>query len=175
MTARRWCGHLPDRDVSFIVSVGARAWIRCQVSSVFDGGFELSRKQLPELLETADLALVCSGTASLEAALAGVPHELVYRTGAINHFLGRRLVKHPPHRVEQPHPRAGAWSSEHLQDDASPLPLSRALLRWLARPVERQEFYGHARSLRRMCGSPGVWSRTAAELNRMVVAPEAGS
>jgi lipid-A-disaccharide synthase len=173
VTAQAVGAHLPDREVRFIVSV-APGVDPLQISSVFDSGFELSRKRLPELLETADLAMVCSGTASLEAALAGVPHELVYRTGAINHFVGKRLVK-TPHIGLSNLILGQAMVQEHLQDDASPLPLSRALLRWLARPVERQEFYGHARNLRRVCGSPGVWSRTAAELNRMVVAPEAGS
>ncbi len=45
------------------------------------------------LLRAADLALVASGTATLETAALGVPLVLVYRTGSINYALARRLVK----------------------------------------------------------------------------------
>ena len=45
------------------------------------------------LLRAADLALVASGTATLETAALGVPLVLVYRTGALNYAIARRLVK----------------------------------------------------------------------------------
>ena len=45
------------------------------------------------LLRAADLALVASGTATLETAALGVPLVLVYRTGRINYAIARRLVK----------------------------------------------------------------------------------
>jgi lipid-A-disaccharide synthase len=45
------------------------------------------------LLRAADLALVASGTATLETAALGVPLVLVYRTGRINFAIARRLVK----------------------------------------------------------------------------------
>jgi len=38
-------------------------------------------------------ALVASGTATLETAVAGLPMAVVYRTGAVNYWLARRLVK----------------------------------------------------------------------------------
>ena len=53
---------------------------------------------------------------------------------------------------------------EHIQETASPLPLARSLLRWVARPNERQNFYQDARKLRELCGSAGVWQRTAQAL-----------
>jgi lipid-A-disaccharide synthase len=45
------------------------------------------------LLRAADVALVASGTATLETAALGVPLVLVYRTGRINYAIARRLVK----------------------------------------------------------------------------------
>jgi len=165
VTTKAVMGHLGDRGVRFVVSV-APGVDPSLINEVFDSGTELSNEPLPRLLERMDLALVCSGTASLEAALAGVPHELVYRTGAFNSFVGRKLLKTPHIGLSnlilgQPMIR------EHLQDDASPLPLSRSLLRWLARPAERQDFYTHVRRLRQMCGKPGVWERTAAAILEM--------
>lgn len=166
VTSQAVSGHLPDREIRYTVSV-APGLDPILVSSVFDSGFQLSRKPLPELLAEADLAMVCSGTASLEAALAGVPHELVYRTGTINHFFGRRLVK-TPHIGLSNLILGRQMVREHVQAAATPLPLSRSLLRWLSRPAERQEFYGHVRRLRQMCGSPGVWTRTAGALVQMM-------
>ena len=46
-----------------------------------------------ELLFSADCAAVASGTATLEAALAGCPTILVYRAGAVLAWLARRFVK----------------------------------------------------------------------------------
>ena len=60
---------------------------------------------------------------------------------------------------------------EHLQDNASPLPLARNLLRWLARPAERTDFYGHVRRVRHLCGNQGVWERTAQAVLDMVPVP----
>ena len=46
-----------------------------------------------KLLNEATAAAVCSGTATLEAALLDVPQVVVYRTSPENYFLARRLVK----------------------------------------------------------------------------------
>ena len=46
-----------------------------------------------EVLESADAAVVASGTATLEAALAGCPTVLVYRVGWLFAFLARLLIK----------------------------------------------------------------------------------
>jgi lipid-A-disaccharide synthase len=43
-------------------------------------------------LRRARLAIVCSGTATVEAALAGCPHLIVYRTGTLTHAIARRLA-----------------------------------------------------------------------------------
>ena len=46
-----------------------------------------------EVLQNADAAIVASGTATLEAALAGCPTVLVYRVGWLFAFLARRVIK----------------------------------------------------------------------------------
>ncbi|MDI9313242.1 MAG: lipid-A-disaccharide synthase [Hydrotalea sp.] len=42
---------------------------------------------------SADLALVCMGTATLEVALAGAPMVAIYKTGWLTVFIVRRLIK----------------------------------------------------------------------------------
>jgi len=168
VTCQTVMGHLPDRDLKFVVSAAPGVDL-LQVSTAFDGKFEISREGLPDLLKRLDLALVCSGTASLEAALAGVPHELVYRTGAMNAFLGRRLVR-TRHIGLSNLIMDRRIVREHLQEQATPLPLARNLLRWLSRPSERQAFYGDVRRLRQLCGERGVWERTAREILNLAAA-----
>jgi lipid-A-disaccharide synthase len=55
-------------------------------------GVELSTAALPELLSRADFALVTSGTATLETALAGVPHCIAYKTSPITYQIFRHFV-----------------------------------------------------------------------------------
>lgn len=46
-----------------------------------------------DAVAAADVALVASGTATLEVALADVPMIVTYRTGRLTHAVGRRLVR----------------------------------------------------------------------------------
>jgi lipid-A-disaccharide synthase len=44
------------------------------------------------VLSRASVAIQCSGTATLEAALLGIPSVIVYRCRPIEHFVGRRVM-----------------------------------------------------------------------------------
>lgn len=159
VTSQTVTAHLGGREARFVLSV-APGVDRGQVERVFTAPAVFSDEPLPELLPRLDLALVCSGTASLEAALAGVPHEIVYRTGTLTAFAGRRLVK-VPHIGLANLILGRRMVREHVQDEALPLPLARELLGWLGRPADRQSFYGEVRRLRQSCGAPGAWERAA--------------
>lgn len=54
--------------------------------------FEISRDTRSALFES-DFAFVCSGTATLEAAIIGVPQVLCYKAKAIDFFIAKRFVK----------------------------------------------------------------------------------
>ncbi len=164
VTAQAVGGHLGRRPLKFLASV-APGIDPGDVRDAFDQHVETTSDPVAKILPGCDLALVCSGTVSLEAALAGVPHELVYHTGALNYFIARKLIRVPyiglsNLLLDRPVVR------EHVQEGASPLPLARSLLRWIARPAEREVFYGDCRELRELCGAPGVWRRTATEILR---------
>jgi lipid-A-disaccharide synthase len=49
--------------------------------------------ELQTTLSQSDFAFVCSGTATLEAAIIGTPFVLAYKTKALDYFIGSRLVK----------------------------------------------------------------------------------
>ncbi len=166
VTAQALHGHLNPRPLRFVASVAPGLDSRV-VAEALGSEVEICRDSLPSLLPRLDLALVCSGTASLEAALAGVPHEVVYRTGRFNYALARRLVKLRHIGLgniilDEPVVR------EHVQQDASPLLLARSILRWVSRPTEREAFYKACERIRERCGPAGVWERTAGALLEML-------
>ncbi len=69
-----------------------------------------------DVLGHADAAAVASGTATLEAALLGVPQVIVYRVKGITYEVGRRLVKIP--RVGLPNVVLGRNAVPELIQDA---------------------------------------------------------
>ncbi len=81
-------------------------------------------------LAAADVALVASGTATLEAALLRCPHVIAYRLSATTYRLMKKKAYLP--YVGLPNILAGEWLvPELLQDDATPENLSRALGNWI--------------------------------------------
>lgn len=57
-----------------------------------DEGAALSEQELFSELRSASAAIVCSGTATVEAALAGCPHAIVYKTGALTYAIARQVA-----------------------------------------------------------------------------------
>ena len=53
----------------------------------------LSEEALQNLLPQAQMAIITSGTATLEAAIIGVPQVVIYRTSSLNYFFAKKLIK----------------------------------------------------------------------------------
>ncbi|HET9250601.1 MAG TPA: lipid-A-disaccharide synthase [Candidatus Eisenbacteria bacterium] len=120
----------------------------------------LQRGESEALLRAADLAIVASGTATLETASLGVPFVIVYRTSALNYAIARRLVKLPriglanivmdadvaPERIQ------GEATGSAIADAAEPLLVDPA-----ARDRQRAGFAGLPERL----GGPGAAERAA--------------
>lgn len=47
---------------------------------------------LDEVLNQSKYAIVCSGTATLEVALRGIPQIVVYKTNKLNYYIGKKLI-----------------------------------------------------------------------------------
>jgi lipid-A-disaccharide synthase len=130
--------------------------------------------QASRALAAADVALVASGTATLEALLCRCPMVVAYRVNAATAFLLRtlRLVRLP--RFALPNLLAGhALVPEFFQEAAIPANLCAAVERELAAPAERaamqQEFDRIHRTLR--AGGAG---RAADEVLALLAAHAAG-
>ena len=90
-----------------------------------------------DALRAADVALVASGTATLEAALARCPHVIFYRVSALTARIVRRRLLVP--WVGLPNVLAGRYVvPELLQDDATPGNLAQAMLNLFDDTVTRR-------------------------------------
>jgi len=90
-----------------------------------------------EALAAADVALVASGTATLEAALFKTPMVITYRMSPLTWTLMRRML-YLPH-VGLPNVLAGeALVPELIQEKATPWALSAALLELMQDPARRE-------------------------------------
>jgi lipid-A-disaccharide synthase len=81
--------------------------------------------QSREVLRVSDMALVTSGTATLEAFLLGIPQVVAYRTSWLTYFLGKRIIR--IERLSLPNILAGRDVVEELlQEEVIPERLARA-------------------------------------------------
>jgi lipid-A-disaccharide synthase len=110
-------------------------------------------------LAAFDAALVASGTATLEAALAGVPSVVVYRTSRLTAMLARRLLRTP--HIALPNVVLGAKHyPELLQDDVTPRRIASEMHIVLER---KAPFAALALELRRRLERPAHTAGTSSE------------
>jgi lipid-A-disaccharide synthase len=88
-------------------------------------------------LQAAEVALVASGTATLEAALARCPMVVTYRVKPLTHWLVKRKAILPYFSL--PNVLSGEFVvPELLQDDATPENLAQAMGNWLDNRIARE-------------------------------------
>ncbi|HET9865051.1 MAG TPA: lipid-A-disaccharide synthase [Steroidobacteraceae bacterium] len=126
--------------------------------------------QARRALIAADVALVASGTATLEAALCKRPMVVAYRLGAITAFLLRQFGLVKVRYFSQPNLLADArLVPEFFQEQASPGNLADALADWFEHPQRvaqvQEEFAKIHETLRR-----GGAAQAAAEIAELVTA-----
>jgi lipid-A-disaccharide synthase len=115
-----------------------------------------------QALAAAHLAIVASGTATLEAALAATPTVIVYRLSPLTFTVGRRLIRVP--HVGMANLLAGErLFPELIQDDFTPERLAREALAFVQEQARLEVLRrGLARVVGRL-GGPGA-SRRAAQV-----------
>lgn len=123
----------------------------------------LVERPLPEIAAAADVLLVTSGTATLEAGLSGTPLAVLYRTSPLTWFLGKRLVKIP--RIALANIVAGEdVAPEFLQDGIDPAVIAEWASGVLDDPARRADIRRRLLGLRARLGPPGSADRAAAEI-----------
>lgn len=119
-----------------------------------------------DVLKYSEVALLASGTITLESALLRTPAVVTYSLPPWLYFLAKKLVKVPyislPNLIlnKELYP-------EILQDKSHPYELSLALERMMgAREKMEEDFF----EIRRRLGSPGVTTRIATEIIKFALA-----
>lgn len=113
------------------------------------------------LVAAADVAVVASGTATLECALLECPMVIVYRTSPLTAFLARRLVRGVRH-IGMPNIIAGREIvPELLQGDASGEHIAAAVRDILVSDARRTTIQSDLREVRRRLGRGGAAGRAA--------------
>ena len=116
--------------------------------------------QAYQALGAAHAAVVASGTATVEAALAGVPTVIVYRVSPLTFALARRLVRVP--HVGMANLLAGERVfPELLQDDFTPERLAHEVLSLIQDPGRLKAVRRGLATVIRRLGGPGASRRAA--------------
>jgi len=123
------------------------------------------------VLSAATLALVASGTATVEAALAGAPMVVVYRVSRLTYGLGRPLVK-VPHFAMVNLIAGRAVVPELMQSDFTPEKVAAAARQLLDDPVRREAMKADLAEVRRRLGAPGASARAAAAVSEALARAE---
>lgn len=126
------------------------------------GGADLPVWEGParELAAAADLAVVASGTATLETGLTGTPLIVVYRMGRFNWEIARRLVRLK--QIGLVNIAAGeAIAPELLQDDVTGPRVAALVEELLADPERRDAMRAALARLPARLGGHGAAERTA--------------
>ncbi|HEY7393792.1 MAG TPA: lipid-A-disaccharide synthase [Gemmatimonadaceae bacterium] len=163
--------ELQRRDSSLQVVVSVAPHVTLDASRC---PFPMARSASFTVLRAADAALCKSGTTTLEAAVAGCPLVVAYRTSPLTYFAARRLVKIPhiglvnvvagrriaPEFVQDAlQPKAVADALGPLLDDASP---------------ERRAMVAGLDGVRASLGTPGAAGRVAEMAIGLAQAKDAG-
>jgi len=122
------------------------------------------RTGIPSVVGVCDLALVASGTATLEVALAGVPMVVVYRVSPLTYVLGKWLIRVPAIGMVNLVPQMGVVP-ELIQDEVNPARIVEHCLPFLTNAVYRSVVCRELQRTRQLLGGKGA----SAEAARVVV------
>jgi lipid-A-disaccharide synthase len=113
-----------------------------------------------DVISCADLALVASGTATLETALLGVPMIIVYKISLLSYIIGRLIVD--VKNIGLVNIIAGKTIvPELIQGDANSKRIAEEALAILTNGEKKQEIIKELEAIRAKLGEPGAAIRAA--------------
>ena len=130
--------------------------------------------QAYQALGAAHVAVVASGTATVEAALAGVPTVIVYRVSPLTFALARRLVR--VEHVGMANLLAGErMFPELMQDDFTPERLAHEVLSLIQDPGRIKAVRRGLATVIRRLGGPGASRRAARVAVELITSARPGN
>jgi lipid-A-disaccharide synthase len=139
-------------------------WAKHPMSGV---SLDIVSGQSLTLLNRCTMAIVASGTATLECAMAGLPMLVIYKTSWFTYFLGRLLVKLP--YLSMVNVLAGEKVvPEFLQGAATPQRLTTATMQILRNPRGTEKMMQRIRDVAEKLGGPGAAERAADQVEEAI-------
>ena len=139
-------------------------WARQPMSGV---SLDILAGQSLTQLTRCSLAIVASGTATLECAMAGLPMLVIYKTSWLTYWLGRFLIQLP--YLSMVNVLAGEKVvPEFLQGAMEPERLAKAALQILRNPKGAEAMAGRIRDVAKKLGGPGAATRAAVEVEEVI-------
>jgi lipid-A-disaccharide synthase len=117
--------------------------------------------QTYEIMAAADLALVASGTATLETALLGTPMVIVYRLSSLTYYIGRLLIRVPHIGMVNLLAEEGLFP-ELIQHDVTPARITNTIMRLIHDPEQLARISAGLKRIRYRLGGEGASTRAAA-------------
>lgn len=115
------------------------------------------------LMAHADVALVASGTATLETAFLGTPLVVIYKIAPVSYLIGKVLVD--IEHIAMPNLIIGERAiPELIQGDANGTTIAHAVLQVLTDPSVRNQMKVKLDTLRQLLGQPGCAQIIAGEI-----------
>jgi lipid-A-disaccharide synthase len=155
-------------DVSFMIATPNEQIERIVKGKVFGCHLKPSRLNIVcgnarELMRQAEAAIVTSGTATLETALIGTPHILVYKTSAFTYWFAKSVVKIS--HIGLVNIVAGRTvCPELIQQDATPEALATETAKLLSESPERKAMLEGYAEVREILGSESA----SGQVSRMI-------
>jgi lipid-A-disaccharide synthase len=126
-----------------------------------------------DAVAAADVAVVASGTATLETALLGVPMVVIYRMNPLTYLLARMATDLP--HIGMPNLIAGRRiAPELVQDDCTPARIAAETRRLLTDPEAARVMRRGLEEVRGRLGQPGAIGRAAGAAWDMIRAATGG-
>ena len=151
--------------------------VRCEVAAATVAHAEMMKSMIAEanismtitighaheLMQRAAFGLVCSGTATLEAACFGLPYALVYKVAWLTYVVGRQLIRVPYLGIinilaERP------VVQEFIQNQATPDALANQTLHFLNNKDTREKLSAELENVIATLHGEGAYDRAATTL-----------
>lgn len=149
-------------DLRFEAAASSPQHVAMMKQMANDAGVEIEIRagDAHDLMQRATVGLVCSGTATLEAACLGLPYALVYKTAWLTYEVGRRLVT--IQFLGMVNILAGrSVVREFIQHAATPAALADEMLRLLNVPGASDALQAELKSTVTRLGGVGAADRAA--------------
>lgn len=156
--------HQTHQHFQFILPL-ARTFAREELAAALEGisNVQLIEQDTYNAVAAADLAVVASGTATLETAIIGTPLIVVYRASQLNWRIFRPLIRVP--FVGMPNLIAGREiAPELLQDDLNSRRLAREIVSFLDEPARLVQARRDLAAVRAELGEAKASERAAQQI-----------